>query len=81
MIWSMSFHATLRVNEMGLTEGEVVDALNWPSVTYPSPPKYGHGRSVAVSGRLAVVHNASTRTIITVLWNGASGRSVEPRAA
>lgn len=81
MNWTLSHHAELRMSEMRIERDEVLEALTDPSITYPSPPSYGPGRSVAVGGRLAVVVHSATRTVITVLWHGRSGRSFDPRAA
>ena len=75
MTWVVTHHAEIRMNEMNVDIEEVLAVLEWPSTTYPSPASYGPGRSVAVAGRLAVVHNPSSGAVITVLWNGQSGRS------
>ena len=57
MNWSLTNHASARMNEMGVEDNELLETLEYPSITYPSPPSYGPGRSIAVAGRLAVVHN------------------------
>lgn len=60
---------------MGVDENEIVDAVRYPEVTYPSPSKYGPDRVVSVAGRLAVVHSVGDDpVVITVLWRGESGR-------
>lgn len=70
---TISYHATLRIAEMGLTPGEVLRALAEPDFTYPSPKRYGDGRMVAVRDRLAVVFSTDGN-VITVLWHRREGR-------
>lgn len=80
MSWTVTGHAAHRMDQMGVEESELFYVLEHPSITYPSPPHHGPGRSIAVAGRLAIVHNPTTKTVITVLWHGASGRAVDGRA-
>jgi hypothetical protein len=68
-------HALQRCREMGVERAEVVHALRSYVARYPSPAHYGKGRFVSVAGRLAVVHTA-TLLVITVLWNGKTGRDI-----
>ena len=81
MTWTVTQHASVRMDEMGVQTEELIETLEHPSITYPSPPAYGPGRAIAVAGRLAVVHNPTTRAVITVLWHGWSGRSSGLHAA
>jgi hypothetical protein len=69
----LSLHALQRCQEMGVSRGEVVDALADHEIRYPSGPEYGPGRYVSVRGRLAVVHSP-TWEVVTVLWNGRDAR-------
>lgn len=80
MNWELTYHASARMIEMGVDDDELLETLGYPSITYPSPPSYGPGRLIAVAGRLAIVHNPSTRTVITVLWHGRSDRSMASAA-
>ena len=56
--------------EMGLQWEEVEAALKEPEFTYPSEIT----RRMAVRGRLAVAYDPADRVVVTVLWNGRSGR-------
>jgi hypothetical protein len=60
---------------MGVGRAEVVHTLSFYVARYPSPSHHGKGRLVSVGGRLAVVHTA-TMLVITVLWNGKTGRDI-----
>ena len=81
MSWTITHHAEVRMTEMQIGAVELLETLTYPSITYPSPPSHGPGRSIAVAGRLAVVVNTSTCTVITVLWHGQTGRSSHQLAA
>ena len=81
MSWTITHHAEVRMTEMQVGTDELLETLSYPAITYPSPRSHGPGRSIAVAGRLAVVVNASTRTVITVLWHGQTGRSSHRLAA
>lgn len=66
-------HALERCREMGVTRAEVVETLAGFDCRYPSPSHYGPDRYVSAHRRLAVVHTPDL-VVITVLWNGLSGR-------
>lgn len=57
------------MRQMGLEEGDVLQALANPAIDYCSPPKYGGQTRVAVLHPIAVPYDPTTETIITVLWN------------
>lgn len=72
--YRLTFHARKRCREMGVAEGEVARVLMSPDASYPAPAKYripGTDRRVAYAGRFAVVYDAKSCTVITVLWNTA----------
>lgn len=62
--------------EMGLGREEIEAALNEPRVVYPGAARLGTDKAVAVGGRLAVVHDPARRVVVTVLWDGLTGRDV-----
>lgn len=72
--WRFTQHSLERCREMGLDLGQVVEVLQRPLRSYPSPSRYGSDRRVSVDQGLAVVHTRDDRSIITVLWDGAEGR-------
>jgi len=75
--WRVSPHAHDRAREMHLDPHQLVRAAANPDMTYPSPERYnqpGQHRYLAVSGDLAVVADATSHTIIIVLWHRRTGR-------
>ena len=70
----LSAHASSRCAQMGVDPAEAIAALDDPELRYPSPRKYGPGRSISVRGRLAVVHTTDGRLVITVLWHRLASR-------
>lgn len=75
--WKITEHARGRMEEMALTRREVLEPLIDPVLDYPGSARYQEGRRVAVQGRLAVVYEPETRTIVTVLWNAEVARHPE----
>jgi hypothetical protein len=72
----LSSHGFARISQMKVGIDEVVAAMKDPAMSYPGPRSHGPGRRVSVQGRVAVVHTDDENpTIITVLWNGESGRT------
>lgn len=71
----LTVHALRRCDEMGVLRSEVVAAIREAEVRYPSAGAHGVGRSIAVAGRLAVVHDQDL-VVITVLWRGRSSRDL-----
>ena len=69
MTWRFSHHARMRVRQMGLEEGDVLQALSHPDVDYVSHARYGEHSRIAKKGDISVAYDSSTSTIITVLWN------------
>lgn len=71
----LTSHAFQRIQQMTVGIEEIVAAVECPTCRYPSPPHHGPGRTISVQGRLAVVHtDGAPTTVITVLWDGESGR-------
>jgi hypothetical protein len=66
--WRLSSHARVAAASRGFTVAEVLLAAVSPEVRYTSYG-YGEDREVRVAGDVAVVVNARTRTVITVLWH------------
>jgi hypothetical protein len=69
--WAFSFHAERRRTQMGLTGEKLIRVLDDPELSYPGNTPTAR---VAIGAGLAVVHDPGTRTVITVLWDGAEGR-------
>jgi hypothetical protein len=80
-------HARRRMDEMGVHEPEVIDAVRHPELT--APDKEHADRRVAVKGRLRVVYSPEKnrhgvpvpdrQIVVTVMWeNGAAGRAAGP---
>ena len=65
--WHLSPHARDRIRTRGVRASRLVEALKAPDVCYPSG-----GDQVRTSGRLAVVVDPSSRTVLTVLLTGDS---------
>ena len=61
--WFLTMHAIKRCREMSLDRTAVVAVLDDAEITWPS-----YGRVVAAKGELAVVHDPTTRVVVTVLW-------------
>jgi len=68
-------HAVLRRRERGFSEDDVMLAVAHPTMTYPSPPRYGAGRRIFVRGSIAVVVSERTGAVVTVLHAGAAAGS------
>ena len=70
----VSYHAAIRMREMGLDSGEVTRAVACPEVEYPGKPSSdGRPTRIAVRGRLAVVRSLDGG-VVTVLWHRADAR-------
>lgn len=80
--WTLTGHAQHRMDEMGLTAAQIFRAVANPDLAYPgrSGPG-GQQRRVLVAQGLAVVVALDHRTVITVLWDGATQRTFMPPAA
>jgi len=65
--WHLSPHAAERIHSRGIRPSQLVAALTSPDLTYPD-----RGDQIQTFGRLAVVVNPRSRTILTVLVTGAS---------
>lgn len=66
--WQLTLHAAERFHEMDLTSAEVLEALDHPEVTYGSDPRYSPTTRTYQAGRLAVVADPTTRSVVTILW-------------
>jgi hypothetical protein len=64
--WRLSCHARERMHSRGVSVEQVVAVLTDPDLTYPSAGEVVHTR-----GRLAVVTNPTTHTVVTFLLTGA----------
>jgi hypothetical protein len=72
--WTLSPHASLRADQMGLTAAEIRRAATDPDISYPAPAgAHPPGRRVHVCARIAAVMDGGT--VITLLWHGAEHRT------
>jgi len=62
----ISWHATRRMREMGVSQAEVLKVLQNPDVDYPCVDD--PSRRIRQGGRLAICYAEGSGTIITVLW-------------
>lgn len=67
-------HARARCQEMGLRTKAVKAAVADPEIVMPARD----GLRVAVAGALAVVYDAESNTVVTVLWALAMDRAEGP---
>ena len=72
--WFLGHHCLLRMNEMALRRSDITEVLEQFETRYPGSVRYPKGRCVATKGRLAVVYEPQTKTVVTVLWNGLTSR-------
>jgi hypothetical protein len=71
---TVSYHATVRMRQMGLGPAEVTRAVAGPDVEYPGKSSSdGRPTRIAVRGRLAVVRSLDG-VVVTVLWHRADAR-------
>src|SRR5262245_1516543 len=66
--WRLTRHAPTAADNRGFALGDVLITAAEPDVRY-TKYHYGPGREVRISGDLAVVVHAPSRTILTVLWH------------
>ena len=81
--WRFSYHARRRMEEMGVTEEEVLAALDEPEVAYPQHPKIYPDREVHAAGRVAACVVVDEGVVVTVVWRtsttGRVDRSLDGR--
>lgn len=73
MVVEFSVHARQRIQQMGITEGQVIRAFRAPEMDYRAPRRHGDGTRIATSGDVAVCYRQiapATVLVITALWNG-----------
>lgn len=76
--WTLSRHAQLRMDQMGLSARQLFAAIEAPALAYPGR----HRCQVRVRDNLAVVVSHDDLIVVTVLWHGEDHRSwVCPAAA
>ena len=63
--WHLSPHAKERIQSRGIRMSQLITALTKPDLTYPD-----RGDEIRTAGRLAVVVNPSSHTVLTVLVTG-----------
>jgi hypothetical protein len=70
--WKFTVHAERRRVQMRLTTAQVVAVLDDPEIVYPVM----RDRRIATGDGLAVVFEAVSGHVITILWDGLEGRAV-----
>lgn len=65
--WHLTDHVKLRARRRGVRIEQILAAVTAPEMTYPNRTEV-----IMTCGRLAVVTNPRTRTILTVLLTGIS---------